>query len=139
VNAAVRPVPLGSFYPGDRYVDVIGVDAYDEIEPGFRGSRLAALLAAPDGLRQVRAFAARHHKPMSVPEWGIGPPAASGQAGAAGDDPAYVNALAREFRSGRVLYEGYFAGGVQGPELLSAERSLRAYRRHFGAGGDAAS
>ena len=30
VNANYRNIPLADFYPGDSYVDIIGIDAYDE-------------------------------------------------------------------------------------------------------------
>ncbi|HWF56439.1 MAG TPA: glycosyl hydrolase [Solirubrobacteraceae bacterium] len=140
VNPGVRPIPLASFYPGNRAVDVIGVDAYDDLAgPAPAGSgRLQTVLDQPDGLRAVRAFARAHHKPMSVPEWGVGPPAATGAGGAAGDDPAYVQALAGVFHAGGVLYEAYFDGGVQGPQLLHSPRSLAVLRRDFGPGGVAA-
>lgn len=138
VNAGVRPIPLASFYPGNRAVDVIGVDAYDSLPtPRSAANRLRTVLDEPDGLRAVRAFARRQHKPLSIPEWGIGPAAPAGSAGSAGDDPAYVEALTRVFRAGGVLYQGYFAGGVQGPELAHSPRSLAAYRRYLGLRSDA--
>ena len=129
VNAGVRAIPLSSFYPGDRYVDVIGVDAYDTLPKPAPGNRVTAILREPDGLTGVKAFARRHHKPLSVPEWGIGPTSATGFAG---DDPAYVNAIARAVNAGAVLYQGYFTGHVEGAELRAAPRSLAAYRRDFG-------
>jgi hypothetical protein len=134
VSAGYRSVPLSSFYPGDDVVDVIGVDAYDTLH-GQVADRIAALRGEPGGLDAVRAFAQQHHKPLSIPEWGIGP---AGQSGAAGDDPAYVDEVARLARGPGVLYQSYFAGGVEGAELLRAPASLAAYQRHFGRGGDAA-
>jgi hypothetical protein len=136
VNAGYRRIPLNAFYPGNQYVDVIGVDAYDTDADSYTGPRLTAVLHQPDGLLAVRAFARAHHKPLSVPEWGIGPAAPPGQPGTGGSDPAYINALARIFRSGGVLYQGYFPAGVYGRELIDSPASLSAYRRQFGRGGN---
>lgn len=129
VNAGVRPIPLGSIYPGDGFVDVIGVDAYDSFPGQAPRSRLRALLQEPDGLLAVREFAHRHDKPMSIPEWGIGP---AGEHGAVGDDPGYVDAIARVVQRDNVLYQSYFSGGAEGRALRDSPRSLAAYRRHFG-------
>ena len=128
VNAGVRDISLSAFYPGNRYVDVIGVDAYDSLPSSAPGNRLRALLGEPDGLWAVQRFARAHGKPLSIPEWGIGP---AGQGGAAGDDPSYVKAIVRTIDRGDVLYQSYFTGGTEGPELLRAPRSLTVYRRAF--------
>jgi Glycosyl hydrolase family 26 len=138
VNAGYRPVPLRSFYPGNDYVDVIGIDAYDSLPsaPTATGRRrIRALLNEPDGLRAVGSFARRHNKPMSIPEWGINP---AGQNAAIGDDPAYIGAIAGVADSGDVLYQSYFSGGSEGPALRASPRSLAAYRRAFGRNGTAA-
>jgi len=132
VNAGVRPISLQSFYPGNKFVDVIGVDAYDSLPSPTKANRVTTLLHEPDGLLAIQAFGRQHHKPLSIPEWGIGP---SGQGGAAGDDPAYVNAIARIAGGGNVLYQAYFVGGAEGPALRASPRSLNAYKRAFGGGG----
>ena len=50
-------------YPGDEYVDVIGVDVYDWAnEDAFDGA---------GGLNEWVAFAREHGKKMSLPEWGV--------------------------------------------------------------------
>jgi hypothetical protein len=61
-------------YPGDRYVDVIGMDAYDTgWGENFTddAARWKTLMEQPYGLAWHKAFAAAHHKPMSYPEWGM--------------------------------------------------------------------
>jgi PKD repeat protein len=55
-NAAVN------YFPGDAYVDVAGADIYDE-----RLTDTAPWL----GLEKLFKFARAHHKPFSVPEWGM--------------------------------------------------------------------
>ena len=134
VNAGVRPIALQSFYPGDRAVDVIGVDAYDSLPAPTSANRLTTLLHETDGLLALQQFARRHHKPLSIPEWGLGP---AGQGGAAGDDPGYVDAIVRVVRSGDVLYQSYFTGGAEGAQLLASPKSLAIYRRAFGGRGTA--
>ena len=131
VNAGYRPITLPAFYPGNRYVDIVGVDAYDALPFPAPGNRLTAILDEQDGLRAVKAFARRHHKPMSIPEWGIDP---SGASHGTPDYPAYVNAIARAANTGNVLYQSYFTGGVEGTTLLASPGGLAAYRRDFGNG-----
>lgn len=127
VNAGYRPIPLQSFYPGDDVVDTIGVDTYDAST--FKGgTRIETILTQTDGLRQVAAFARAHHKPMSIPEWGIGPTTDSG----VGDDPAFVNAIARVVDGGNVAYQSYFYSEQWGAEIGQAPRSVAAYIRNFG-------
>jgi hypothetical protein len=131
VNAGYRDIPLTDFYPGNSYVDVVGVDAYDA-NPATNApvpNRLRTILNEPDGLYALRAFAHAHHKPLSIPEWGIGP---SGQGGTNGDDPAYVAAIAHVVKSGGVLYQSLFTDGVEGAEMLHSPNSLRVYRQAFG-------
>jgi hypothetical protein len=52
-----------SWYPGDAYVDWIGVDAYPQAAP------VNTLMNLPDGLIDTAAYAAAHRKPLMVAEW----------------------------------------------------------------------
>ena len=76
---AVRPIDLASYYPGDQYVDIIGIDLYDQFgnsrwHPPRRSGQAWTLrrrsAAQPDSLNDVAAFAAQHGKPISFPEVG---------------------------------------------------------------------
>jgi Glycosyl hydrolase family 26 len=127
VNAGYRAIPLASFYPGDDVVDYIGVDAYD-VSPVAGASRLQQVLSESDGLIAVAAFARAHHKQMSIPEWGIAP---AGTAGAVGDDPAYVDAIARATRTDNVAYQAYFYSGQFAAKLNDTPRAVSAYRQAF--------
>ncbi len=133
VNAYWRPIPLSDWYPGDDVVDLIGIDAYDSgVPPG--ANRWQRIYTQPDGIRDVLEFAAEHDKPVSLPEWGLmtpGPPNLGG-----GDDPAYVNGMARVVRENPVAYQAYFYNLTSSWLLRTSPRSLAAYRRHFGPGGD---
>jgi hypothetical protein len=70
-------VPWTACYPGDGYVDIIGMDSYDQ----GPGRSFADYVDQPYGLAAQVAFAAAHHKPVSYPEWGLFD---------YGDDPAFV-------------------------------------------------
>jgi Glycosyl hydrolase family 26 len=133
VNAGVRPIPLDAFYPGDDVVDIVGIDAYDAGVPTNQPDRWNYLYTRTDGIRDVERFAAAHGKPMSIPEWGVGP-ASSNLSG--GDDAAYVDGIARVVRDNRLAYQAYFYNYDWATQLATGPLSLAAYIAHFGIGGD---
>ncbi len=142
VNAGYRPIPFDDYYPGDDVVDIVGIDAYDSSVShaaiANATARWRALFNQPSGLGALLAFARQHHKPLSLPEWGLTAPGAP--MFGAGDDPTYLDGIAMIVRTNVVRYQCYFlsaTGGV-GMTLESAPESLAAYRRHFGIHGDSA-
>jgi len=87
-------------YPGDAYVDYVGVDSYDfwgTLDDQFNGAY---------GLNYWLKFAIAHGKRLSVPEWGVYPGDPHGN----GDDPAYIKAMHDFFATNRkhIGYESYF-------------------------------
>ncbi len=68
-------MPAETAYPGDDVVDVIGMDIYNDYRWGdFKDSpdkRWVWLRDFSHGLAWQVRFAAEHHKPMSLPEWGV--------------------------------------------------------------------
>lgn len=132
MNAVVRPIPLVKYYPGDDVVDIVGIDAYDAGVPKGQ-PRWSTVYNRPYGIRDVLAFAKAHGKPLSIPEWGVGPKS-SFQAG--GDDPAYVDGIASVVRDNPVAYQAYFYAHEWSAQLDRSPRSIAAYRRHFGSRGD---
>jgi hypothetical protein len=96
-------------YPGDRYVDVVGVDYYDQWEPIRTAAQRDRRFNRPYGLNYWLRFATAHHKKIALPEWGV----SSGWDWAGhngGDNPYYVNAIfswLSRHRS-RVAYESWF-------------------------------
>jgi hypothetical protein len=90
--------PAEQAYPGDKYVDYIGVDAYDT-------SSWQQLLDGDHGLRFWSRFAADHHKPLAIPEWGV-----TGGGGGRGDDPRYIDRMFTFMTKpgNHVAYEQYF-------------------------------
>jgi len=73
-------------YPGNAYVNIIGVDSYDWWPPARTAAGWQRQLNGPQGLNYWLAFAEAHGKKLSLPEWGN---EKSGMT-AGGDDPAYV-------------------------------------------------
>jgi hypothetical protein len=96
-------------YPGDAYVDYVGVDSYD-IWPGATTEETwQRQYSGPLGLKHWADFAAAHGKQLTVPEWGVYPGTAqSGHNG--GDNPFYIAKMYEFFRSlgPRLGYESYF-------------------------------
>ncbi|HTZ30616.1 MAG TPA: glycosyltransferase [Streptosporangiaceae bacterium] len=131
VNANYRSIPLADFYPGNAYVDIIGIDFYDTsgqpLPPVGNPGRWQALTRQPDSLMEVAAFAAAHHKPLSFPEWAT--------VGSEGDDAAYVTSMGAFIDRHDVAFQSWFDAGDNGILLLSpsqAPRSLHAYVKAFG-------
>jgi hypothetical protein len=73
-------------YPGDAYVDMIGLDSYDWWPPATTAAGWQSQLNGTQGLNYWLAFAQAHGKLLSVPEWGN---TCSGLS-VGGDDPQYV-------------------------------------------------
>ncbi|THA23846.1 glycosyl hydrolase family 26 [Streptomyces sp. RKND-216] len=54
-------------YPGDPYVDIIGMDSYDQPP----GTSFREQVNQPYGLKKQVEFAREHDKEISYPEWGL--------------------------------------------------------------------
>jgi hypothetical protein len=96
-------------YPGDDYVDIIGLDFYNSL--GFdKGDvtpqrRWELRMKAPHGLEWHRNFAKAHDKPISFPEWGTG---VTKQARGGDDDPYFIEQMAAWIAANRVAYHNYW-------------------------------
>jgi hypothetical protein len=111
-------------YPGDAYVDQVGMDMYDWIwKKGLydtkasqsSAQRLASQQAAWNikangtyGLRYWTNFAKSHGKPMTLPEWGLSNRVADNNGG--GDDPYFIQQMFNFVYtpSNNVLFANYF-------------------------------
>jgi hypothetical protein len=93
-------------YPGNSYVDIVGVDSYDFWPPATAVGGWQQQLTGAYGLNYWLAFASAHGKQFSVPEWGL--QATSNDGG--GDDPGYISDMYNFFasNSGTVAFESYF-------------------------------
>jgi len=127
VNARYRDIPLADYYPGNAYVDIVGISLYDEgsrLPPVGSPARWRALESEPMGLHEVYAFAAEHRKPLSIPEWGT--------VVRQGDDGNYVANVGDFVASHDVAYQSWFNAGngnVYPLNPTAAPNSVAAYIR----------
>jgi hypothetical protein len=127
--------PLEQAYPGDAYVDYIGMDVYDQDwHLGWQNAtqRWQNLLTAPYGLRWQRDFAAAHGKPMTYPEWAL-IDRADGHGG--GDNPYFIQKMREWIGSNPVAYALYFEHDTaDGASRLGAfPQGAAKFRELFGA------
>jgi hypothetical protein len=101
-------------YPGDQYVDYIGIDNYDQWPPSTT-TPFDTIANAVGGVTWIYDFAVQHHKRFSVGEWGV-VSAASAGANAGGDNPAFVQNMWNWFQAHPAigLYESYFSTSLAG-------------------------
>jgi len=123
-NVCTADLPINEWYPGNSYVDIIGVDAYDadcgtDETVGQEGwtayyTDSSSNGGSPDfpSLANLEAFASANGKALSFPEWGLG----SGD-----DDPAYVTDMGKMFSSDDFSFETYFDAGDDGIATLGSD------------------
>lgn len=75
------------FYPGDEYVDLIGIDAYDWWPAYTTDENIAYHRDRKFGWNWWLEFAKSRNKKFCVPEWGI----AAANPNGGGDNPKYIN------------------------------------------------
>jgi hypothetical protein len=95
-------------YPGDAYVDTVGVDSYDMYPAATTSAGWDTQLNGTQGLMYWLNFAKAHNKKFAVPEWG----SVNTGSSAGGDDPAYVNDMLGFFQahSAILAWESNFQG-----------------------------
>jgi Ca2+-binding RTX toxin-like protein len=105
-NVSWGPMDPSKAYPGDAYVDVVGMDFY--WSPQYQGNDPIAawneLVNEPYGLKWLEDFAAAHGKPTAYSEWGI-------QTDNAGPFIAKVDEW---FDSHNVVYQSYWNSSADG-------------------------
>lgn len=132
-NACTNALPLSNYYPGNAYVDIIGVDLYNADcatqLPGPSAWSWHLLYTESYGLAQITAFAEKKGKPMSIPEWGL-----LASPNGLADDPYYVEGIATYVQNHDVAFQSYFDSGANGVVQLgpSTPKALAAYRHAFG-------
>jgi hypothetical protein len=129
------------FFPGARFVDVLGVDYYNHYPYVATSADWSASIGqvdswgAPKGLDRYRRFAASVGLPLAVPEW-------SGSAGN-GDSPAFISDFLSYARANagdgpgqityEILFDVYRDGGnwnLYGPGA-KMPKSAAAYKDFF--------
>lgn len=113
-------------YPGDDYVDIVGIDNYDHFPWSPTKEAFDRTAARPEGLTWLYDFARSHGKPFAVGEWGVVP---TGDAGR--ENPAFVTWMHEWFaaHAAHLAYEAYFSdcgeGGVQSSLFRTDEQCLK--------------
>jgi hypothetical protein len=134
---------LATFYPGDSYVDYVGLDVYDVEWANYPGmpSEFSDMETQTYGLNWLATFAAQHNKAMVFPEWGLGwgTCSASGQAVSAsntqvcgGDDAQFINLSAQWFSSHNVAEATYWDYGSSSIAQGSNPNAAAALHSDFG-------
>ena len=131
-----EPEAAQNAYPGDSYVDYIGLDLYDQVwgipmDPSLAWPRY---VTETNGLQWLSSFAAAHHKPVTIPEWGL---TVRSDGHGLGDDPLYVGKMAQWISTHDVAFTSYF--NVDAPDgqhdILDPtfSQSLAVFKRSFAA------
>jgi hypothetical protein len=137
MNLGWNQLPADQAWPGDAYVDYVGVDAYDwkwNDSTATPAQRWAFLTEQSYGLTWVAGFAKAHGKRVTVPEWGLAS-TASQQGGGGGDNPTYVTNMRQWMTANQVAYEAYFTMDMSASERHDIElfpRAALTYRALFG-------
>jgi hypothetical protein len=102
-------------YPGDGYVDYIGIDEYDMWEPALTQKAWDTYhMGGAYGIQHWINFAAAHGKKVSFPEWGLN----HGDSHHGNDNPFYIEKMWSLFNSlssaNELAYEAYFDQGPGG-------------------------
>jgi hypothetical protein len=115
-NAHGSPVPDGGTpwpaYPGDQFVDYIGIDSYDMFPPSPDDATFDRQCNDPNGLCYAASFARQHGKKLSIGEWAV--TSCSGDPG--GDNPLYIKKMWETFVANKDVmgYESYYDDPMMG-------------------------
>ncbi len=106
-------------YPGDAYVDVVGISDYDGFPAVTNEASWQRHYAGDFGLRFWADFAAQRGKAFAVPEWGIYP-GTGWEGNNGGDNAYYMEKMAGFFGEvgPNLAYEAYFN---QSAEFIAGE------------------
>ena len=102
-------------YPGNAYVDTVGVDSYDMWPPATTSAGWNWQLNRTQGLMYWLNFAKAHGKKFAAPEWGnVMPGTVATGNHAGGDDLAYVNDMLGFFQAhaANLAWESTFQGTI---------------------------
>ena len=127
VNLSNQGMDPATAYPGDAYVDIIGMDFYWDLRWSSADPATAwnSMVTSLYGLNWHQAFAQAHGKPTAYSEWGI-----------ESDDAAvYIQQAAAWFSGHPVAYQTYWNSNAAFPGKLSGGQypsSAAAYIAAFG-------
>ncbi len=99
-NIGSQGMDVASVYPGDKYVDVIGLDFYynTQWDPKDPVAAFNYFVNQPYGLQWQQDFAVAHGKPTGIGEWGVN----SDTSG------AFIEMAAQWFEDHNIIYQNYW-------------------------------
>ena len=117
---------LESYYPGDNYVDILGMDIYDSEDDLYPGATAEVQRVETQtwGLDWLAGFAAANDRPISIPEFGLGSGTAAPDSGpiiepgplSGGDDPTFISGVLAWAGQNDVQEVGFWDAGSSGIE-----------------------
>jgi glycosyl hydrolase family 26 len=128
-----------SAYPGDEYVDIIGIDSYDMYPSSRNDAEWNAQCNEANGLCYMLNFARQHGKKAGIGEWGVVTCGGGGTGG--GDNPFYIQKMYDTFKANVdiIYYEAYFNNSEANnvcssliPPQVNAPNSAAKYKQLFG-------
>jgi hypothetical protein len=127
VNVRETKMNPADAYPGDDYVDVIGMDFYYNTKwnPADPVVAWDEMVSSQYGLQWLEDFAAVHKKPTAYPEWGVNSDGAG----------PYIARAAKWFSSHNVLYQSLWNSDADFPGKLTEgqyPQAAAAYIEAFG-------
>ena len=135
---------LAQYYPGNAYVDQIGLDLYDQHWGTYPGiaAQWNTDLTEPYGLNWLASFAAAQGKQITLPEWGLDPSPSSNNGGVVsgngevggGDDPTFINDVAQWITQNQVYEATYWQYNSSLLSSRSNPNSFAAFVQDFGSG-----
>jgi hypothetical protein len=121
VTPGVTDISPADAYPGNAYVDYVGMDIYDRGWSATGGpisdpaARWQQLTTQTEGLDYWTSFAADHSKQLAVGEWGLWNDLSTN---GGGDDPYFIQQMYNWMKTNNVAYEMYF--DAKEPAISSA-------------------
>jgi hypothetical protein len=136
---------LANYYPGNAYVDEVGLDLYDQQWGTYPGiaAQWNTDLTEPYGLNWLASFAASQGKQITLPEWGLDPDPSSNNGGVlsggngevgGGDDPRFINDVSQWMTQNQVYEATYWQYNSSLLSSRSNPNSLAAFVQDFGSG-----
>ncbi len=136
VNSGPSAIPAPEAYPGNAYVDYVGVDVYDSSWNASGSSGLTnptrrwdQIANRPYGLNWWLRFAESHGKPITLPEWGLNTDAGTD---GAGDDPSFIQHMHDWIALNRPSYQVYFDFDASALDTDADPQASAEYRQLFG-------
>jgi hypothetical protein len=136
-----KDAAMGSFaayYPGDSYVDIVGMDVYDGSWDTYPGSaaEFQTILTQTWGLDWLASFGSAHNKPLAIPEMGLGSGPSAPQSGpivgngpvSGGDDGGFVTDMLNWITQNNVVNATYWdfqSSSIQNGQNPLAANALR--------------